>query len=358
MGHSEEGWSMRFIHRLVACALVAGAGIAHAQTEAPAVDPDTIFKGKMGGTFGKDIVDVMPNATRIAIPAFRVAFIIENHVSAQVRGTYLPGGIDHSGAHSSFHLKLQGVTEKTLQAITDQAYAAVVKELAASGREVVPAAEMKELMTGFQTSPQGLLKDHGGQKAAFFAPTGMPLVFMIHDGPWGTGGFDLANYRKLEEISVKTNAAVIAPIVIVNFAKMSSSGNRSSLTARAAETGAELAMSVAQMQVFYTRGTEFRNGMQMGGDQGSFRLEKAFLGGNQFGTMQETASENNAAMKSAFDLLGKSMGMLNAGGAARSSTTAVANVNDQAYAAAAGDVMQRMAAAMGAWFKKHPPAAQ
>jgi hypothetical protein len=346
------------VRSVFALCLAFFTSVAIAQASAPegAADPDTVFKGRMGGTFGKDIIEVMPNAKRIAVPLFRVAFVIENHVSAQSRGAYLPGGIDHSGARSSFHLTLQGVTEPTLRAVTDQAYAALLKELAASGREVVPVAEYKELFAGLQTSPQGMLKEHGGQKVAFFTPKDLPLAFMIHDGPWGTGGFDLTNYRKLEEISVKANAAVIAPIVVVNFAKMSSSGNRSALTQRTAETGAELGMSVAGMQVFYTRGTEFRNGMQMGGDQGSFRLEKAFLGATQFGTMQETAKEDNSAMKSAFDLLGKRMGMLNAGGAAQSSTTAVAQVNDQAYGAAAGDVLQQMAATMGAWFKKHPPA--
>ncbi|HUR87746.1 MAG TPA: hypothetical protein VMZ74_01540 [Ramlibacter sp.] len=356
---------MRQVRRLIALALFAFSALAAAQGDgssvppppgAPGPDPDTMFKGRMGGTFGKDIMDVMPNAKRIAVPGFRVAFVIENNVSAQVRGTYLPGGIDHSGARSSFQVTLQGVTERTLQAITDQAYATLLKELAASGREVVPLAEMREHFNGFQTSPQGLLKDHSGQKVAFFSPTGLPLTFMLHDGPWGAGGFDLTNYRKLEEISVKTNAAVITPLVVVNFAKMRSSGNRSALTASAAETGAELGMSVASMQVFYTRGTEFRNGMQMSGDQGSFRLEKPIFGSGQFGTMQETANENNAAMKGAFDILGKRMGMANAGGAATSSVKAVATVNDQAYGAAAGEVLQQMATNMGAWFKKHPAA--
>ena len=347
--------------RVLAFCLAFATSLAFAQapeSSPGAADPDTVFKGRMGGTFGKDIIDVMPNAKRIAVPLFRVAFVIENQVSAQVRGVYLPGGIDHSGARSSFHLTLQGVTEPTLRAITDQAYATLLKELAASGREVVPLSEMKELFAGLQTSPQGLLKEHAGQKVAFFTPKDLPLAFMLHDGPWGAGGFDLTNYRKLEEISVKTNAAVITPLVVVNFAKMRSSGNRSALTASAAETGAELGMSVAAMQVFYTRGTEFRNGMQMGGDQGAFKLEKAFLGGSQFGTMQEIAKEDNAAMKSAFDLLGKAMKMQNAGGAAQSSTKAVAQVDDKAYGAAASDVLGQMAVSMGAWFKKHPPAAQ
>jgi len=348
---------MRFARLMLGAILFGAAALVHAQADAP--DPDTMFKGRMGGTFGKDIVDVLPNAKRVAVPAFRVAFVIENHVTAQTRGVYLPGGIDHSGSRTSLHVTLQGVTEPTLRAITDQAYQAFLKELAASGREVVPLAEMQPLFEGFQVSPQGLLKDHGGQKAAVFTPTGLPLVFMIHDGPWGSGGFDLTNYRKLEEISVKTNAAVIAPIIVVNFAKMRSSGNHSALTSSGSEVGAELAMSVPYMQVFYTRGTEFRNGMQMGGDQGSFRLEKPVIASNgQFGTMQETASENNAATKSAFDLLGKRMGMLNAGGPATSSSTAVANVNDQAFRSAAGDVLAQLSTSMGAWFKKHPASAQ
>lgn len=326
--------------------------------DAPA-DPDAYFKGKMGGTFGKDIIEVLPAGKRIAVPAFRVAFITDNSVTAQVRGAYLPGGIDRSGARSSMFVALKGVDPKAMQAITDRAYADLLAQIKASGREVVPMEEMKDFFAAVQAAPsepgKPYTKAQNGQTAAFFAPTGMPVMFMHLEQGWGDrSAFDLNNYRRMEEYSQKWNAAVIAPIVVVNFAKMSSSGNQSGLIARTAETGAELGMSVAHVQGFYTRSAEFRNGMQMGGDQGGFNMTRAIESPLPFGKMVETASEDNSAVKGAFDALGKMAGLLNAGGAARSSKKAVAETTDAAYAEAAGDALKRMNAVFGAWLRKYP----
>jgi hypothetical protein len=248
-----------------------------------------------------------------------------------------------------------------MQQVTDAAYADLLVQLAASGREVVPMEQMKELFAVAKPTAsnpgQPYTKEVNGQTASFFAPTGMPLIFTHLDGGWGDlGAFDLNNYRKLEEFSSKSGAAVITPLIVVNFAKMSSSGNQSGLVARQAETGAELAMSVAHVQSFYTRASEFRNGMQMGGDQGGFNLAVPVTSPLAFGTMSKTAQEDNSGVKGIFDVLGKAGGLANAGGAARSTTRAEAIVTPDAYAAAAKDALMRMNAAMGAWFKKYPAA--
>lgn len=328
---------MAVLHLVIAAVLATLAQAASAQASAaPAdaapvaaageLDPDAYFKGKMGGTFGKDIIEVMPASKRIAVAAFRVAFITDNSVSAKVRASYLPGR-DRSGASSSLYVALKGVDARTMQAITDQAYADLLAQLAASGREVVPMDQMKEFFAVVNATPSQpsapYVKELNGQTASFFAPTGMPLVFAHFDGGWGDrGAFDLNNYRRLEEFSAKANAAVIAPLVVVNFARMSSSGNRSGLVAREAETGAEPGMSVAHLQSFYTRSAEFRNGMQMGGDQGNFSLALPVASPLSFGTLHQTAKEDNAGVKGVFDLLGKAAGLANAGGSARSSTRA------------------------------------
>ncbi len=364
-----------FLQSIIAAALAASSGLALAQADAQPVaapaaaqapaqgadgDPDSYFKGRMGGTFGKNIIEVMPAAKKVAVVGFRLAFITNNAITAQVRGSYLPGR-DTSGARSSFYVALQGVDGRTMQAITDAVYADLLVQLAASGREVVPIDQMKELFATVTATPtdasRPYSKEANGQTASFFAPTGMPLIFTHFDGQWGDrGAFDLNNYRRLEEYSAKSGAAVIAPLVIVNFAQMSSSGNQSGLTSNRAETGAELSMSVAHMQVFYTRATEFRSGMQMGGDQGAFTMGRHIASPLAFGTLRQVAADNNAAVKGVFDILGRSAGMANAGGAATSTTRAVADVRPDAYAAAARDALMRMNATMGAWFRKYPAA--
>lgn len=347
---------------ILAAALAVFTQAAAAQSSAPAAegDPDAYFKGQMGGTFGKNIIDVMPAAKRVAVASFRVAFITDNSVSAQVRGSYLPGR-DTSGARSSLYVALKGVDPKTFQAIADKAYADLLTQLAASGREVVPMDQMTDFFASVNATPSDAArpytKTHNGQTAAFFAPSGMPLVFTHFDGGWGDrGAFDLNNYRRLEEYSYKWKAAVIAPLLVVNFAKMSSSGNQSGLVARTAETGAELSMSVAALQSFYSRADEFRNGMAMGGDQGGFSLIAPIASALTFGTLQKTAQEDNVGVKSVFDVLGKAAGLANAGGAARSTTRSVAETSDAAYAAAAEDALRRMSTTLAAWFKKYPPA--
>jgi hypothetical protein len=348
---------------LLAAAPPFAAAQATPDTAAPAAaataatDPDTYFKGRMGGTFGKDIIEVMPAGKRIAVAAFRVAFITDNSVSAQVRGAYLPGGVDRSGARSSMFVALKGVDPKTLQALTDKAYEDLLAQLAASGREVVPLDQLKDSLAEFKPSKSGYTKEHNGQTASFYAPTGMPLVFSHFEAAWGDSGMlDLTNYRKLQEISGKHNTVVIAPMLFVNFAKMKTSGNQSGLVARSAETGAELGMSVAALSSYYVRTTEFRNGMHMQGDEGNFSLQHAVTSPMQFGTMKEMASDDNSAVKGVFDVLGKAAGLLNAGGSTRTSKKAVAETTDEAYAAAARDALQKTSGMLAQWFKKYPPA--
>ncbi|MGE4239479.1 hypothetical protein [Ramlibacter sp.] len=354
---------------VLALVVASSASLAFAQTQpAPAStetpadavaapDPDAVFKGRMGGTFGKSVQEVMPATKRVAVAAFRVAFVTDNSITAQVRGAYLPG-MDMSGARSSFYVTLKGVEPKTLQAITDRAYADFLQQIAASGREVVPMEQFRDSFAGFKVtgSPQQPhTKEQNGQTATFFSPTGMPLVFTHFETGWGGfGNFDLTNYRKLQEISSQVNATVIAPMLVVNFARMSSSGNQSGLMSRTAETGGELSMSVAALNSIYIRTEEFRNGMLMKGDEGSLQMAAAIASPMQFGTMQTISEDDNRAVRTAVNVLGMFAGIANAGGAARSVKKAVATTTDDTYAAPANDALSRTSAAFGRWWKKYP----
>lgn len=324
----------------------------------PDLDPDAHFKGKMGGTFGKNIVEVLPAGKRVAVVGFRVAFVTNNSVSANVRASYLPGR-DSSGARSSLHVALQGVDPAAMQAVTDKAYAALLTQLQQAGREVVQLAEMKDYIAGVDATPTSEAKPYGkeqqGQTAAFFSPAGLPLWFSHLDAGWGDrGAFDLNNYRRLGEYSAKWNAIVIAPLVVVNFARMSSSGNTSGLTSRTAETGAELSMSVAGLSSYYGRAEEFRSGVIMKGDEGGFNLAGSITSPLAFGTLKQTAAEDNKAVKGLFDTLGKMAGLANAGGAATSTTRSLAETSNAAYSAAALDALGRTTGTLARWFQKYP----
>jgi len=126
-------------------ASVAGAAL-------PAVDPDAYFKGKGGGTFGKDAASMLPASKRVGVAGFRVVFITDNSIKAQVRASYF-GGTDRSGANARMDVALTGVDNATMQAITDKAYANFLAQLAAAGREVVPQAELQEFLSQVEAAP-------------------------------------------------------------------------------------------------------------------------------------------------------------------------------------------------------------
>jgi len=323
-------------------------------TALPDLDPDAHFKGKMGGTFGKDVVQVMPNGRRVAVAGFRVAFITENTATAQVRASYMPGR-DTSGASSSLKVVLNGVDQATLQQITDKAYADFIAQLRFAGREVVPQEELKEFLSGIEVTGGPYSSSANGQVAKVFAPTGMPLWFSNWDHQWGDKSpFQQANIRRVSEYSARHKAIFIAPLIVVNFVRMSSSGNQSGFVARTAETGAAMSMHVAAFASTWTRADESRGGITMGGDEGGLSMAAPIVSTMEFGSLKEVAATDNAATKGIFDALGKAAGLANAGGANRSKSESVAETSGPAYAAAAVDVLGRATGTFAKWFQKYP----
>lgn len=350
---------------LPANALVPAAAVAAAQepvvpvgpaTALPGLDPDSFFKGQTGGTFGKNVTEILPGNKRVAITGFRVAFITSNTATAQVRASYLPGR-DTSGASSKLTVTLAGVDAAALQALTDKAHADFVAQLRLAGREVVPQEELREFLTGVDAVPAGkpYVREAGQQTAMVFSPAGMPLWFHNWDGAWSDKSpFDQKNIRSLNDFAQKINAIAIAPLIVVDFAQMTSSGNRSGLTARSAETGATLALSVSAFSSRVVRAEETRSGIVMKGDDAAINLTQAFRSDRQFGTMREVAATDNQATKGIFDALGKSMGMANAGGAVRNKSENVAETSNARYSVAAGDALQNATGTFAKWFQKYP----
>lgn len=324
-------------------------------TALPDIDPDQHFKGQMGGTFGKNVVDVLPNSRRVAVMGFRVVFVTENTATAQVRASYFLGR-DTSGARSTLNVKLAGVDKATMQAVTDKAYADFLQQLKFAGREVVPQEELKEFFSGVDAAAERpFAVSKNGQSAQVFSPTGMPLWFFHGEQQWGDRGiFDQKNHRFMSEYSARVKAISIAPTIVVNFAHMSSSGNRSGILARSAETGAELGMHVAALSSVYVRSDETRGGIVMSGDDGSLQMQAPFVSDAKFGAMKEVAQSDNSAAKGVFDALGKGMGMLNAGGAAVSKSESVAETTGADYGAAAVGVLGLATGTFARWFQKYP----
>lgn len=314
----------------------------------PELDPDAHFKGKMGGTFGKNVTEILPAYKRVAVAGFRVAFVTKDSATAQVRASSFLGR-DTSGARMTVNAALEGVDAATLQAVTDQAYTDFIGQLKLAGREVVPQEELKEFLSGVQATPSSVgnpfTKEVHAQTVKLFAPTGMPLWFIHMESGWSDrGGFDLGNWRRLGEYSKKVNAIVVTPLIVVNFVSMRSSGNQSGLVSNTAEADAIPGMTVRTFLSLYNSPT----------DEGAVQMTQGVRSELVFGTMKEVASEDNHAVKGIFDVLGKAAGLANAGGANRATSNRVMQANNADYRVAALDALGRATGTFAKLFEKYP----
>lgn len=324
----------------------AAATVAAEASALPDVNADEYFDGKTPGTFGKDIATVLPHNKRVAVVGFRVIFVVQNTVHAQVRASYLPGR-DTTAAHSTTVAKLQGVSPATFQALTDKAYAAFMAQLKAAGREVVPLEQIQPLFTKIdasKTSPEAPYhKEEGGMVFYAFAPTGMPLWWTHVDGNWGdVGMLSQSNYKAFTSFSKDIDAIAIAPRIVVDFARMESSGNHSGLVAREASTNAVLGMAVGDMWTLLARADEVRYGTLSKGDEGMIRMVKAVREDTPFAEMQVEDQEKTT----------KFMALLT--GAAKSKVVKDAVSDDGRYSAAAGPVLVKATGVLARFFQQHP----
>ena len=328
--------------------LAMAASTPSAAPGLPDLDPDAHFKGKMGGTFGKNVTEILPAYKRVAVAGFRVAFVTKDSATAQVRASSFLGR-DTSGARMTVNANLEGVDAATLQAVTDKAYANFIEQLKLAGREVVPKEELKEFLSGVQATPTSVdkpfTKEVQAQTMQLFAPTGMPLWFIHGESHWSDRGvFDLGNWRRLGEYSKKYNAIVVTPLIVVNFVSMQSSGNQSGLVARTAEADAIPGMTVNTFMSLYNSPV----------DEGGVQMTKGIQSNLVFGTMKEVAAEDNKAVKGVFDILGKVAGLANAGGANRATSNRVMQANSADYRVASLDALGRATGTFAKLFEKYP----
>jgi hypothetical protein len=270
----------RFVHLLVvlAIAMMSVALVAEESSSIalPDLNPSEWFDGKMGGTFGAKTVTAFAKSNRVAVAGFRVVFVTHNEARAFVRASYMPGR-DTGSARAKMEVDLRGVDDATLQAITDSAYATFLEQLKAAGREVITADQLQASYAAFKVSPMIPQEVGAGlMKGKAFSPTGVPLWFQVGDS-WGDAGIGQKNMRAFNELSKAADAPItIAPLMVVDFAHMQSSGNRSGLVARRAEVGASLAMSIDTFTTRVVRAEETRyGGIVFKGDDGALALTKA-----------------------------------------------------------------------------------
>lgn len=315
------------ILRLVAVALftLACTSLFAADLTLPDLNPSEWFDGKMGGTFGAKTVTAFAKSNRVVVSGFRVVYVTHNEARAIVRASYLPGR-ETGTAKAKMEVDLKGVDDATLQAITDKAFQVFVDQLKAAGREVVtPEANA---WTDFKTAPVPMDVNAGLLRGKAFSPSGMPLWWQVGD-PWGDAGLGQKNMRAFNKQSEALQAPItIAPVIVIDFANMQSSGNRSGLLARRAEVGASLSMSIPIFSTRVVRAEQTRyGGIVFKGDDGALTLTKALDTDIEFADMYKV-DEKTGTVYALHGDDSKSKRVKN-----------VAETNNEAYAEAASAVL-------------------
>lgn len=312
----------------------------------PELDPAQWFDGRFGGTFGGKTVTALPKSKRVAVAGFRVVFVNHTEAKAMVRASYLPGR-DTTGASAKMIVDLEGVDNTTLQAITDAAYARFIEQIKATGREIVPTSEMASFFAEVKAQPVPMAGAFMNSKGLVFSPTGLPLWFGAQDF-WGKGGgFGGGNDVPFAKLSVALGAPItIAPLIVVDFAQMQSSGNRSGLIARRAEVGATLSMSVPTFNTRVVRAEEVRGWGVQKGDDGGLAMTGTLDTDIEFATLVEAPKEAGEGLTNAIRFIG---GL----GASKKSVKKAVTTN-AAYRTAAEAVLTQATGTFAKLFAQHP----
>lgn len=310
----------------------------------PELNPAEWFDGKAGGTFGEKSINFLPRSKRVAVVGFRVIFVNETFARARVRASYLPGR-DTSGASAGMQVNLKGVDDTTLQALTDKAFARYVAQLRAAGREVISPADGKWDNSTLQGAAGPVELAEGGAKGRAFAPKGMS-VWSLMGYPWAASRFEQTAYKAMNDISQQLGAPLtLATTLVVDFAQMTSSGNRSGLVARTAEVGSTLAISVSRMDNRLVRAEEVKGGFVSKGDDGPLSLTRGIETDLEFAVLTKTEKDHGSGvggfLSRAFVGSGKTAFRL-------------AETSNDEYSKAVTAVLERATGTFAKLFAEHP----
>lgn len=308
----------------------------------PDLNPSEWFDGKMGGTFGAKTATAFAKSNRVAVAGFRVVFVTHNEARAIVRASYMPGR-ETGTAKARMEVDLRGVDDATMQAITDRAYNRFLEQLKAAGREVITVDQLKDSYAGFKTAPVPQEVKTGLLRGKAFSPAGIPLWWQVGDA-WGDAGLGQKNMRAFNKLSESLTAPItIAPMIVIDFAQMQSSGNRSGLFARRAEVGATLAMSIPVFNTRVVRAEQTRyGGIVFKGDDGALAMTQVLDTDAEFAEMYRLDEKTGTIYA------------LTGGDSTSKKFINVAETNNAAYTAAAEAVLTQATGAFAKLFVANP----
>ncbi|PZO86150.1 MAG: hypothetical protein DI626_06815 [Micavibrio aeruginosavorus] len=262
--------------------LLAGCVTSSGGTMAP--EAATGFLGMKSDDIKIDTAKAFAGKKDVVIGSFKVGFVTYNKAS-QTAGGGLMGGM---AGRASAKTNLEGVSDSTMQQITDAAYADFTSLLKANGYNVVDrstivsTSEYKK--ASVETSPQRDADSVLVPKAdiTFFAPTGMPL-----HGKGFAFSSPLVAFGTLGE---KTGVPVLDVEYIVNFANADGYGGSFRSTA-AVNVGQGISVVPGgRVTIYGGQAGTFSNNI------GSVTLGQPVFSTEEFATVSEMTTDGENAL--------------------------------------------------------------
>lgn len=156
---------------LLAVGLLTGAPALHAK-EQPSIAVEAGFNAAemSGKVFTSPDPAAFKGLSRVAVPLFTVEFITADNVSAETSGFAAAGR-----ARASAYYKLIGVDEPEFQALTDALYADFLRDLKASGLDVVTTEQLLASPTYRKITAGGSASPIKSDSTQMLAPAGLSI---------------------------------------------------------------------------------------------------------------------------------------------------------------------------------------
>ncbi len=240
-------------------------------------------------------IKVLANAARIAVPSYRFGVVVRSGISAS-------GGSGQVQMEAA--ADLVGVDLAQMRAIADGLHADFLRQLAATGRPIVPAAEMaaSKGYARLATTPVPFVKKPfaDARTVAMVSPNGLPLVNQHSDAPISDQSpLSLGNWRAINQMCVDLDCVVMIPSVVLDFAQLTGSGH--SVYGSSARVGVQPGLFLVPLM---TQLSAHHAKIAIAGPSGKIILRERVTVG-QAGELVQTSSYNNRAEVDWWNALGR-----------------------------------------------------
>ena len=230
-------------------------------------------------------IKVLAEAVPIAVPSYRFGLVMRSGISA----TGASGNVTMEAAAD-----LVGLSLADLREFADAAHADFMTQLAATGRPIVPLAEM-QASRGYaklEPTPVPFVKKPfaDARSVVMVSPSSLPLISQHSDAPISDKSpLSLGNWRAINQMCVDLRCVVMIPSIVIDFAALTGSGH--SVYGSSARVGIQPGLFLVPL---FTQLSAHFAKIAIAGPGGKIILrERVAIG--QAGELVQTSSQNNRA---------------------------------------------------------------